>query len=363
MNDAGQRVAIDVEQTSSVGKMLWLGFWTALLAIPTLTLFRFWARTLFRAQLWRETKISGEPLEYVGKGSELFLGFLIAIFTVGLPLAIAIVAVQFFLPLPLGLVVFAVIYLGLFVLIFVAMFLSRRYILSRTMWRGVRFSMTGSPMGFGLVAFGYMLLTILTLGWFAPVMRLRLARRMWGSTLYGDLPFQWDDSRDNRTEPVWASFALAWFGGVIAYAAIFGLAFALGMHNPEIAMDPNAMMRSLGLFYLGLFAVSLLLVFFIAWHEAVMLRQITKSIGIGDVRLGSRLKAMDLIELTITNLLLIVVTLGFGALAAQMRVWRRIARRIETSGALDAARIAQAANRGPGHGEGMADTLDISGGF
>ena len=99
-----------------------------------------------------------------------------------------------------------------------------------------------------------------------------------------------------------------------------------------------------------------------AWHEAVMLRQITKSISLGDVALRIRAGAWDVLLLVLTNALLVIFTLGFGAMAAEMRGWRFVARRLEVTCQLDYGRIGQAASRGPRTGEGMADAFDLSGG-
>lgn len=358
----GGAVRLDVKNDSNIGQFLWMGFYTGVLTLLTLTIYRFWARTVVRRRLWGETTIGEAPLEYTGKGSELFLGFLIAIFTVMLPIVGALVGAQLLLP-PMGvLAVFVVIYLGFFVLIGVAIFLARRYQLSRTVWRGVRFEQRGSALGYGLMAFGYGLLTVLTLGWFAPAMRLRLEKRLWGNAYFGDMPFSYDNSKEGRTEPVYKSFILAYLGSILFYAVFFGAMHALGFFNEMT--DPTAMpdIAKIGMLYAVLFGGILLLVLFVAWHEAVMIRQITKSISLGDVKLSSRFKAWDLIELAITNTLLIIFTLGIGTLAAQMRVWRRICRTIDVEGTLDLAQIHQAASRGPKSGEGMADAFDLSGG-
>jgi hypothetical protein len=72
MTNEADGVEIKVEQRSTIGAMLWSGTYTTILSILTLTLFRFWGRTQFRRRLWKEALIDNEPLEYVGKGSELF---------------------------------------------------------------------------------------------------------------------------------------------------------------------------------------------------------------------------------------------------------------------------------------------------
>lgn len=352
-------VRLDVENNSNVWRYLWIGFYSTLLLIPTLTLFRFWARTILRRNLWGDTTIGGEPLEYTGKGSELFIGFLIAIFTVMLPMVGAILAAQFLLPPLQALAVIICVYLVMFILVGVAIFLVRRYQLSRTMWRGVRFEQRGSALSFGLVTFGYYLLTMITLGWFGPAMQLRLEKRLWSETYFGDMQFSYDNSKEARTEPVYVSFILAYVGVALFYAGFIATMFSLGFYQSPEMIGVQEFLVLYGVLFGGAFVLA----FFVAWHQAAMVRQVTKSISLGDVKLQSRLTAWDVIWLVITNTLLIIFTLGFGLFAAQMRVWRRICRRLEASGDLELARIHQAASRGPRSGEGIADAFDLAGGI
>jgi uncharacterized membrane protein YjgN (DUF898 family) len=354
-------VRLDVQNTSTIGQFLWIGFYSSIFTLLTLTIFRFWTRTIVRRRLWADTTIGGTPLEYTGKGSELFIGFLIAIVTVMVPIVGAIVAAQLLLPPIYTAVVIGVVYLGFFILIGVALFLARRYQLSRTNWRGVRFEQRGSPWAFGFIAFGYGLLSIITLGWFAPAMRLRLEKRMWNNAYFGDMAFSYDNSNEARTEPVYKSYVLAYIGSILYYAVVFGGMYQLGLLE-SFATGGMPEVRDIAILYALLFGGIFLLILFIAWHEAVMIRQITKSIYLGDVKLKSSFSTWDMVELVFTNVLLVVFSLGFGALAAQMRVWRRICRKLEVDGTLDAARIHQAASRGPRSGEGMADAFDLSGG-
>ena len=168
---------LSVRNTSKISTMLWIGFYTILLNIVTLTVFRFWGRTHFRRRLWADTEVAGEPLEYAGKGVELFIGFVLAIFTLMAPTVGGLFLAQLLLG-PEALVGFAIpLYLLLFVLIGVAIFLARRYHLSRTRLRGIRFAQIGSAWGYGFAAFGYGILTGVTLGWFGPAARIRLSRR------------------------------------------------------------------------------------------------------------------------------------------------------------------------------------------
>ena len=55
----------------------------ALLAVPTLTLHRFWGRSETRRWLWDATDLGGDPLDYGGSGGELLAGFLIKWLVIG----------------------------------------------------------------------------------------------------------------------------------------------------------------------------------------------------------------------------------------------------------------------------------------
>jgi uncharacterized membrane protein YjgN (DUF898 family) len=253
------------------------------------------------------------------------------------------------------------IYLMLFVIVGVAIFLARRYHLSRTTYRGIRFAQTGSAWGYGFAAFGYGILTVLTLGWFAPAMQIRLSRRMWSNAWYGGVKFRFEDTPEAKREPVYLSFALAWVGGVAAYG-LWGFWIATsGLFQATDAVQPD--MRAIGMIYLSMIPLILVIAVFVSWHFAVMTRRITKSLRLEGVSFGSRLSTFDIVELTITNLFLVVFTLGIGVMAAQMRVWKRLANRLVLSGSIDFSAIEQSSANAPKQGEGLADGLDLVSNF
>ena len=353
---------LTVRNISSIGPMLWIGFYTVILNLLTLTVFRFWGRTHFRRRLWADTSVGGEPLTYTGRGLELFIGFIIAIFTVMAPFFGSLLLAQTLLGPEGAAAVIGIIYLVFFVLIGAAIFLSRRYHLSRTRYRGIRFAQTGSAIVYGLAYFGYGILASITLGWFGPEARIRLSRMMWENAYYGDLRFQFIDTPEAKAEPVYKSFALAWFGGIISIIAWFGLiAATTGLES--FAEDAATDVTFILVIYASFIPIALLLSFFVSWHEAVMTRRILKSLHLGDVKVSSNLTAWDIFELSITNMLLIIFTLGFGYMAAQMRVWKRIANKMELNGSIDFETIGQSPADTPSQGEGLADGLDLVSNF
>jgi uncharacterized membrane protein YjgN (DUF898 family) len=167
-----------------------------LLTVVTIGIYRFWAKTRVRRFFWRHTRLLGDPLEYVGTGSELFVGFLIAV-VVLVPIGGIYSLLQFFtlgtpgyLPLALDIVYYTLI---LF-LIQVAIHRMRRYRLTRTAWRGVRFGLDGSSLRYALISFGYGLLSAATLWLAYPWLRVATMRYFFTHARFGDTSMTLDAS-------------------------------------------------------------------------------------------------------------------------------------------------------------------------
>ncbi len=362
---AGTNPDLEIRNNSTFWPILWIGIYTTLLNIITLTLFRFWGRSQFRRRLWSDTTVGGEPLEYTGTGMELFLGFLLALVTVMLPILVALIGAQVLFGEIGFLIAYILIYIGMIYLIGVALFLARRYHLSRTRLRGVRFAQTGSALEYGARFLGYLLLTGLTLGWLGPHMRLALSCYMWSNAYYGSEKFSFEETAEAAKEPVYASFALAWVAGVIGYIIWFGAIMGIAGSGQmgDIESDPEAMMSFLGMVYGGLFILIFVLIFATSWHEAVMTRKIVKSLHVAGANFSSRISTVDIIWLAVSNAFILVFTLGFGYMVTQMRVWRKIANTMEAAGSVDFAGIKQTSEQGPTQGEGLADGLDLISNF
>ena len=157
----------------------------AALLLVTLGIYRFWLATDTRRFLWANIEIGGETLEYNGTAMELLLGFLAAV-------AILVPAYTgvFLAALDLGLLgqlatVFAVV--APFAVGQYAVFRARRYRLTRTIYRGLRFHQDGSALLYALCALLWWTLTALTLGLAYPFQVASLERFKMRHTLYGDL--------------------------------------------------------------------------------------------------------------------------------------------------------------------------------
>ena len=140
------------------GELFVLFIINILLGIVTLGFYRFWGKTRIRKYIWSRTSFRGERFEYSGTGMELFLGFLFAFAIFGPPF-IGFYVWIYFDPLPRDpqdpalLQRIAEIYavgFGLLIVTFyfihVATFAAYRYRLSRTVWRGIRGSVSGQRL-------------------------------------------------------------------------------------------------------------------------------------------------------------------------------------------------------------------------
>jgi uncharacterized membrane protein YjgN (DUF898 family) len=155
------------------------------LEFVTLGFYRFWLLTDIRRHLWANTLVDGDAAEYTGRGKELLIGFLVAL-AILVPVYLGYFLIgleaerwQAFASIPL----IAFFYLfGQF-----AIYRARRYRLTRTVWRGVRFWMSGSGWAYALKASLWGLLVAVTLGLALPWRTAALERYKMRHSYYGDL--------------------------------------------------------------------------------------------------------------------------------------------------------------------------------
>jgi uncharacterized membrane protein YjgN (DUF898 family) len=157
----------------------------AVLQALTLGIYRFWLTTDARRFLWANTEIDGDPLDYTGTATELLIGFLFA-----LAILVPIYVLFFIAGLELGLYsqVAGVAAFG-FLTLFgqYALYRARRYRLTRTVYRGIRFHQDGSALAYVARTLAWAIPVVLTLGLAYPFAQASLERYKVGHTLYGDL--------------------------------------------------------------------------------------------------------------------------------------------------------------------------------
>jgi uncharacterized membrane protein YjgN (DUF898 family) len=161
----------------------------AVLLMCTLGIYRFWLTTDIRRYLWSNTELAGESFEYIGTARELLLGFLIAI-----AILVPLYAGFFLLALGLGEFSSLIALVTLTVLGHYAVYRARRYRLTRTVYRGVRFHQSGSAWRYAICALLWWTLIALTAGLAYPFAQSRLERFKMRNTFFGNLPGRFEGS-------------------------------------------------------------------------------------------------------------------------------------------------------------------------
>ena len=155
------------------------------LELVTFGFYRFWLATDIRRHLWSHSSLDGDAPEYTGRARELLIGFLFALaILVPIYLAYFLIGIEAerakaFASFPLILFFYL---FGQF-----AIYRARRYRLTRTVWRGVRFWMDGSGWAYAARAAGWTFLTSITLGAALPWREAALERYKMRHCYYGDL--------------------------------------------------------------------------------------------------------------------------------------------------------------------------------
>jgi uncharacterized membrane protein YjgN (DUF898 family) len=181
---AGVRAAFDGETPGLSDIAFTGGFYTVL----TLGLYRFWYATDLRRQLWHRSSLGGAPFEYVGTVREIFVGFLIML-TLLTPIYALYYLSEIYPDDQLGQWAGIGFIISIFFFSGFATYRARRYRLSRTLWRGVRFGQTGSAVVYALRNFGWLILSVVTLGLAVPFWRASQERMRINNTWYGDRRF------------------------------------------------------------------------------------------------------------------------------------------------------------------------------
>lgn len=164
----------------------------AVLLACTLGIYRFWLATDVRRFLWANTEVAGEALEYSGTAIELLVGFLIAI-AILIPVYTAIFVAALDLG-TIGKLSGLAGFSGIAVLGQYALYRARRYRLTRTVYRGLRFYLEGSAWVFAFRAVAWWILTLLSLGLAYPFQLASLERYKMRHTFYGNLAGRFDGS-------------------------------------------------------------------------------------------------------------------------------------------------------------------------
>jgi uncharacterized membrane protein YjgN (DUF898 family) len=187
--------------------------------LGTLGWYYFWAKTRTRRFIFSQTEFEGDRFAYHGTGKELLLGTLKAVLVFGLPLTLLNV-VRDHLNVHLAIKVACAIASGALAYLFlpVAIVGSRRYRLSRTSWRGIRFSFRGRMWDLMKIFIKSTILSLLTFWLYYPYFLVHRQAYLISHSYFGNERFDFNgEGRDLLAPFVVAllltpfTLALCWF--------------------------------------------------------------------------------------------------------------------------------------------------------
>lgn len=335
------------------------------LMILTLGLYRFWAITLMRQILWRRINLAGQPLEYTGTGLEIFLGFLRVFLIVLLPLGIIYMLIELMVERSApaaDLTTLQAIDFGyamvILMLIEMGRFLSWRYRISRTRWRGIRGRIELTASKYLQVAVASALMIILS-GWLLkPIVDLYRARMVIGALNVGGLRGRYVGGVF-RLLGVWIAIWLAYGAAIVGAVVYFFSRTTLSLLGP--APSPDTESQAVLTAFAIVFLVAVLGIHLLCVYRVAFWRWICKASSVGPVRVAFSGTAISLTWLTLVNWLILILSVGLLAPITWERKIRYLAANVVVYDMPDPADLRQVGEDDSSiGGEGLAGDFDIA---
>lgn len=341
----------------------------ALLELVTLGFYRFWLTTDMRRHLWAHTSVGGDAAEYTGTAKELLIGFLFAL-AILVPIYVAYFLIgleaerwQAFASIPLFLIYY------LFASF--AMYRARRYRLTRTVWRGVRFWMSGSGWNYALRSALWDLGTIMTLGLLLPWRQAALERYKMQHTRYGDLEGAFTATGGELFRRGWWLWLLAWPSAflIIPLPFIWGVYKAIewrwwmsGMRLGEVRFESRLDGADLlGIYWKVIGWATLLFVLLSCWIGGIIaLAGVVY--GTSETQMAQAMQNPAVIIAMAVGYVVLALAFGLVMRLYLFRdIWARVATSTRVFNLAAAENVTAQGELAGALGEGLADGLDLGG--
>ena len=285
-----------------------------LLNVLTLGIYYPWAKARQLRYYYGASRISDSDFQFHGTGREMLIGLGKAVVVlVLLDLAYEGILSIIFNERLLALtgLLYAFVF---FLLIMIASVGARRYRMSRTSWRGIRFRFLGTfKHTIILVSRGW-LLSLLSLGFYYPFYLNRFQDYWTSKTTFGNIAF----SYDGQAKEVFR----IWLKGMLLTILTLGI--------------------------------------YLFWLKANLQRYFWNHTAYGESRINSTLYGGKWLWESLIFLLFVILTLGFGRAWAVVRYKKFYLGTLSLEGKIDLAQIKQSEVEMTGAtGEGMADFFDV----
>ncbi len=343
----------------SGGSLFGIHLVNTLLTLVTLGIYYFWAKVRVRCYLFSQTEFAGDRFSYHGNARELMNGAMKATLVFGVPYY-ALTNIGPFLG---GSVVVNVGLQGaawLLVLCFipVATVGARRYRLTRTSWRGIRFSFQGTTWEFMKLWFSGYALTYLSLGLYYPYFSTRKQAFLITHSYFGSEPFKFTGSGGRLFRPFLAVYLVAAVcAGVVDLIIYSGSQAMLEEFLNDAGESASAMASGIAA-VIGLIAGVFFFRLLLVPYSVVEQRYFWEQTSIGSARFKLPIATWPYVKLKLGNLLLAVCTLGLAWPWITIRNLRFITDHLTVTDVQDFDTVVQAYDTAPPTGEGLDGFLD-----
>ncbi|GEM_PF-877870 len=339
--------------TGTGGSLFGMFTMNTLLTLLTFGVYSFWGRIKIRRYLYSQTRFAGARLAFHGTGGELFKGWMKAVVVFGLPYSALNYAgaMQSDATFQWSVNILA----GLLILCFIpiAIIGSHRYRMSRTSWRGIYFSFRNSAKEFLTLYLKGTLFSILTLGIYYPIFDRAKRAFLVSGSYFGNRAFGFDGEAKELGTIYFKAFRLLILALVTAEAVLLATSFLSNQADPTHVIDI--------VFWATVAMVSLMIPFIIGlwfWFQATRQRYLWSHTTFGSARFRATMTGKELFELKLTNLLLLVFTLGLAWPWVQVRNLQFLYYHVGLQGPLNLKQVVQEAGTASPMGEELAGFFD-----
>lgn len=353
VNDATERRASDAFTfTGSWRDYAPIALSNLALSVVTLGIYRFWAAARERRYLWSHTIFIDDRLEWTGTGKEMFIGFLIAVAVLLVPLFLLSAAAQTLLlsgQALLGFILLIALYAFALLVAGLAQFRALRYRLSRTYWHGVRGGSPDSGKSYCVSAIWKPVAGALAFGLLIPRAMVSLWNERWNKMEFG--PYRFSSNADYSG--LWRRWLLVMATPVVAVIILAIIAAATGLDDGRSAeASPVFSVLLAVIVYLTIIVGSIV-------YYAKYFRRVVGGLSLDALGFEFRARTVDFVKLLLGDVALVVGTLGIGIAFLGYRHWRFFVDHTGVTGWIDIASMTQSTARVGRDAEGLADAFDI----
>lgn len=284
------------------------------LNLLTLGIYYPWAKAKKLRYYYSATSINKSDFQFSGTGKEMFFGLAKALLILFL-LNFAYETFMAGMIIDWILLVGGILYFLIFWLLFViASIRAKRYRMSRTSWRGIRFRFEGTFKETSMMIAKGWLMTILSLGLYYPYYRNRFQEYWTTRSSFGKIYFNYNGKGNDVFQ--------IWIKGILISILTFGI--------------------------------------YIFWLKANLQRYFWNHTKYSDIKIVSNLYGGILLKESLIYIFLVLITFGFGIAWATVRYKTFYLGTFSLEGKIDLAEVKQSEEKITGAtGEGMVDFFDV----